>query len=433
MFRELSNMARNMGPLMFSMLLLGAVYANPENSHGRKSFKGYQVISVQAENEMQVEYLNLLQTGPEIDFFQIPSLTQRTDILVPPTQLKEVKRSFRKMKMPFEVTNRDIEQLIERERQQMAGKSTDDIWTSYLPWEKFEVWLQDRSTSYPNMIELKSIGKSYEGKDIWQVKVAANVNDAKKPAMYIECLAHAREWITGSVCLGSIDILTSNYGQSGTQGQQATEMLNKFDWYFIPMMNPDGYNFTKDNRLWRKNRVPNAFPTCPGVDLNRNFDADWGGAGSSSNWCADTYRGGSANSENEAKAVIGAVAETGRVVSYLSIHSYSQLLLVPYAYSTVKAPDYDELKRIGDEAMLALRRVNGVTFQVGHGPEILYAASGGAFDYFKLNDVKYCYVYELRPGPGAGSNGFILSASEIDPSIRETFASFHSFAVQIPA
>lgn len=39
------------------------------------------------------------------------------------------------------------------------------------------------------------------------LQVAANVNDAKKPAMYIECLAHAREWITGSVCLGSIDIV----------------------------------------------------------------------------------------------------------------------------------------------------------------------------------------------------------------------------------
>lgn len=39
-------------------------------------------------------------------------------------------------------------------------------------------------------------------------QVAANVNDAKKPAMYVECLAHAREWITGSVCLGSIDIVS---------------------------------------------------------------------------------------------------------------------------------------------------------------------------------------------------------------------------------
>lgn len=125
--------------------------------------------------------------------------------------------------------------------------------------------------------------------------------------------------------------------------------------------------------------------------------------------------------------------------------------------------------------MLALRQVNGVNFQVGHGPEILCklhplcrtqklkpyfwtycvhswknkyfephhdnvnviyyidAASGGAFDYFKLNGVKYCYVYELRPSSGSGTDGFILPASQIDPSIRETFASFYSFADQIPA
>lgn len=118
--------------------------------------------------------------------------------------------------------------------------------------------------------------------------------------------------------------------------------------------------------------------------------------------------------------------------------------------------------------MLALRQVNGVNFQVGHGPEILCklhvlcctekikplsrankllethngnvkfiyysdAASGGAFDYFKLNGVKYCYVYELRPSSGSGTDGFILPASQIDPSIWETFASFFSFADQIPA
>lgn len=67
------------------------------------------------------------------------------------------------------------------------------------------------------------------------------------------------------------------------------------------------------------------------------------GAGSSSNWCSDTYRGDSANSEPEAQAVIAAVAEAGDVRSYLSIHSYSQLLLVPHAYAAIKAPDYNEL------------------------------------------------------------------------------------------
>lgn len=61
------------------------------------------------------------------------------------------------------------------------------------------------------------------------------------------------------------------------------------------------------------------------------------------------------------------------------------------------------------------------------------AASGGAFDYFKLNGVKYSYVYELRPSSGSGTDGFILPASQIDPSIWETFASFFSFAEQIPA
>lgn len=46
------------------------------------------------------------------------------------------------------------------------------VWLSYF-WFffQFELWLQERSQSYSNMIQLKSIGKSREGKDIWQVKV----------------------------------------------------------------------------------------------------------------------------------------------------------------------------------------------------------------------------------------------------------------------
>lgn len=66
-----------------------------------------------------------------------------------------------------------------------------------------------------------------------------------------EYLAESRESVS---CVRNIIIhclvllqLTTNYGQSGSLGEQATLMLNKFDWYFIPMMNPDGYNFTKVN------------------------------------------------------------------------------------------------------------------------------------------------------------------------------------------
>ena len=58
--------------------------------------------------------------------------------------------------------------------------------------------------------------------------------------------------------------------------------LDDFNWYILPVANPDGYVHTfATNRLWRKNRRPQGKNkeghNCTGVDLNRNWGYHWGG------------------------------------------------------------------------------------------------------------------------------------------------------------
>lgn len=106
-------------------------------------------------------------------------------------------------------------------------------------------------------------------------------------------------------------------------------MRTGVEWHIMPVVNPDGYEFTHTNdRFWRKNRNPNTDPATRtsqiesgaymsgcgeyrgiGVDLNRNYDAMWRlgdpmvGA---SKWCTDdSYQGASAFSEPETKAHSG--------------------------------------------------------------------------------------------------------------------------------
>ena len=76
---------------------------------------------------------------------------------------------------------------------------------------------------------------------------------------------------------------------------EVSDVLHKYDWVFIPVLNPDGYVFTWYNsstRNWRKNRSidplvkhrpesrtlnDSMINLCVGVDINRNFDVMWGG------------------------------------------------------------------------------------------------------------------------------------------------------------
>jgi carboxypeptidase A4 len=89
---------------------------------------------------------------------------------------------------------------------------------------------------------------------------------------------------------------------------------DKVDFYIVPVLNPDGYEYTHTNdRLWRKNRKNPELGKCAGTDLNRNFGFKWGGLGASKNPCDETYAGSAAFSEPESKAIQDYVTSKGKI------------------------------------------------------------------------------------------------------------------------
>lgn len=66
-------------------------------------------------------------------------------------------------------------------------------------------------------------------------------------------------------------------------------------------------------------------------------------AGASSYSCSETYHGPYANSEPEVKSIVDFVKSHGNIKAFVSIHSYSQLLLYPYGYTSTAVPDQKEL------------------------------------------------------------------------------------------
>ena len=118
--------------------------------------------------------------------------------------------------------------------------------------------------------------------------------------------------------------------------------------------------------MWRKTRSDNGgILHCKGVDANRNWGYHWNEGGSSNDKCSDTYHGPAAFSEIENVNVRDYIlARRDQFVFYNSIHSYSQLILLPWAYTANPPEDYDdmfELAMLGSDALTA---VHGKVYEV---------------------------------------------------------------------
>jgi hypothetical protein len=76
----------------------------------------------------------------------------------------------------------------------------------------------------------------------------------------------AREWITTmTVEYAAYQLLTAT--DADTKASR-----DKYDYYIIPIVNPDGFAYTQTNeRLWRKNRQSTTSASCVGRDINRNW------------------------------------------------------------------------------------------------------------------------------------------------------------------
>ena len=96
--------------------------------------------------------------------------------------------------------------------------------------------------AFPRLVSLASIGKSFEGRDIW---VATLTNSdtgapADKPAFWADGNIHAAELTASTTVLYYLHWLVTGYGQAGDDGRAITHLLDTRSLYLCPRLNPDG-------------------------------------------------------------------------------------------------------------------------------------------------------------------------------------------------
>ncbi|ALC48900.1 CG3097, partial [Drosophila busckii] len=283
-------------------------------------------------------------------------------------------------------------------------------WNDYHDLEDIYAYMREIRAKFPDIVRLYSIGKTVEGRDLKVMRISENPREYKK--IWIDGGIHAREWIAPATVTFILQQLMSNWDKLPNYLRQRT-------WYIMPVMNPDGYTYSrKVNRMWRKNRSPAKRSQCFGVDLNRNFDIGWTGVGSSNNPCSDTYRGSEPASEQETKAVSEFLSKRKyNLEGYLTFHSYGQMIVYPWAYKAVKVKDASVLQRVGNTAAKRILQKTGATYRASVTHEQLGIAGGGSDDWSRAAlGTKFVYTVELRD---RGTHGFILPPKYIKETALE--------------
>ena len=287
-----------------------------------------------------------------------------------------------------------------------------DWFAEYRDFEAIAARLRELSTLAPDRVALAAIGGSVEGRPLWALRIGRAQTGS--PRMLITSTEHAREWLAAMATTCVADRLVRDYDRDPA----VREFVDHTELWVVPIVNPDGYQYSwGTDRYWRKNRRGGV-----GVDLNRNFSVGWGGAGASANPRSETYRGAYAFSEPESAAVRDFVRREG-VAMHVDFHTYSQLVLYPWTYSSAPAPDRDRLAATGDRIASAIYSTHENRYRLMQGVE-LYRASGTTTDWMYGEANADSFTIELRPDGLArrGRGGFVQPPAQIRPTCDEALA-----------
>jgi len=291
-------------------------------------------------------------------------------------------------------------------------------------------------------LELKVLGNTrMEEKDFQNDIHLVTIGNKKAPVIFFDCGIHAREWISPAACLFLIQKLASLFHNKPKKTIKKKNPILRFQWQFIPMLNPDGYYLSHTiDRMYRKNARPynkthfsdgqlavcscsEDINKCRGVDLNRNLPAGWGEgsarfARESGYPCFEMFRGPHPISEPETKVLDKHVTSLGnQVIGAFSIHSYGQEIYHPKGWlvdkhaEQIKGKDRSLLEDFADYIN------EHINFGVGNVDKLLGSGDleGGTTDdyYYTNKNINVTYTIELDPHVDNFDVGFELADKKI--------------------
>ncbi|KAF3016821.1 hypothetical protein E8E14_010595 [Neopestalotiopsis sp. 37M] len=404
-----------------SLLLSLGVDAAEE---GAVSYEGYKVFRIKTHGKTsaireQLAPLSLDEWSHEVD---------HVDVAVSPEQLS----AFQQLGLETQVMHENLGDSIYTEssltakwKRQANNSAWFDTYHDYADHVDYFARLQ---ATYPNNTEAITSGYSFENRSIYGLHFWG-ADGPGKPAVLYHGTVHAREWIAAPV----VEYITTQLLEGFASGNESIQaLLNKYDFYVFPFVNPDGFVYSQTtNRLWRKNRQlppPGANATCYGRDINRNWEFAWDANpnGASTNPCSEVYKGLEPSDAPENAGLdkyVRQLRDTVGIKLFIDWHSYGQYILSPFGYrDDLYAPELGTWERASSLVSEAIRDSSArrTTFTFGPSGATLYTTTGAAPDHvYSIGGADFSYTIEL---PDTGDYGFVLPPEQIRPTAEELWA-----------
>ena len=285
----------------------------------------------------------------------------------------------------------------------------------YLTYQEMLDQLDLMKSLYPQLISTKenisdfltegepdnSTTPSIGGNGIKWVKISDNptISSEEEPQILYTAIHHAREPNSLSQLIFYMWYLLENYELDN----EIKSIVDNTELFFIPVVNPDGYLYNEKTDpngggFWRKNRK-----NGHGVDNNRNYeyyingnssDGVWGGEGASNNTSSSSYHGTGPFSEIENQAIKWFCEQHNFVMAFNN-HSYGDLLLYPYGYTSDAPTPENEVFEIISKELVSRNGFNNI---LSSG---LYPAAGDSDDYMYGTIGTHNKIYAMTPEIGS--------------------------------
>ncbi len=215
----------------------------------------------------------------------------------------------------------------------------------YRRFSQVEQELKNLAAQYPHIAKLETFGQTGGGHKMYALKISDNVQvDEAEPELMITSATHGDEIITVEVEMDLINTLLQNYQKDA----RLTAMIDGKELYFIPMVNPQGYE--KRDR-YTQGKDPNRDYPSPLDPTKRSVD------------CID---------------LLIKWFHSRDIKGSIDLHASGKLIMYPWAYT-------DESPAPADEAIFEtlgnyMAEVNH--YRVGQISKIIYVAKGSSADYY---------------------------------------------------